>query len=97
MKFIDIFKTYFAYVLAGISNVQQAIGPGNGATKKALVLAGITAAASVGEQVPETHVAAISALIDSTVAILNKTNLLGFGGTAATQTTTVTSASVTKQ
>jgi hypothetical protein len=48
-----------------------------GATKKQLVLASITAAAKVGETIPEPHVAIISALIDVIVGLLNTAGVFG--------------------
>lgn len=82
MNFATAFAAFLKYlpsIITGVAAVEQAIGPGSGATKKQLVLNAITAAGTVGESVPETHVAAISKLIDLTVDTLNKTNLLGFG------------------
>lgn len=66
-------------ILSGIQAVEAAFGPGNGATKKQMVLNAIQAAAQDGEAIPEDHVKAISTLIDSTVSTLNATGLLGFG------------------
>jgi len=79
MKLFASLMSYFPSILAGIQAVEGALGKGNGATKKQLVLNALSAAAGVGEAVPEAHVAGISALIDATVATLNSTHLLGFG------------------
>lgn len=79
MKLIAALFSYFPYVLAGIQAVEGALGAGNGATKKQLVLNAVKAAAQVSETVPEVHIAGISALIDATVTTLNATNLAGFG------------------
>lgn len=81
----SVFLKYLPFVIQGVAAVEQVVGPtpGQGATKKQLVLNAVTAAASVGESVPESHVAGISQLIDLTVATLNKTNLLGFGKATA--------------
>lgn len=79
MKILAALFSYFPYILAGVQAVEAAVGAGNGATKKQLVLNAIIAAAQVGAQVPESHVAGISTLIDATVATLNATNLAGFG------------------
>ncbi len=76
--FASILK-YLPYILGGVVAVQQAIPTAPGTTKKQVVLNAINAAAAVGEQIPESHIAAISALIDSTVTTLHTTNLLGFG------------------
>lgn len=68
--FLAIFA-YFPYVLAGVKAVQDVVGDSiPGTSKKELVLNSIKAAASVGEQIPESHVQGISSLIDSTVASL---------------------------
>lgn len=79
MSILISLMKYLPYIVAGVSAVEQVIGAGNGATKKQLVLGSIQAASKVGEQIPETHVAGISNLIDVTVATLNATGLLGFG------------------
>ena len=87
MNFASAFAAFLKYlpsVISGVAAVEGVIGSGNGATKKALVLNAVTAAATVGEQVPEAHVAGISKLIDLVVATLNSTNLLGFGHPANT-------------
>lgn len=78
MKVFAQILQYLPYVLAGVQAAEAAVGPGNGGVKRQLVLNAIDAAAKVGEQVPEVHTAAIGALIDSTVATLNQSNLLGF-------------------
>jgi hypothetical protein len=75
---LSLFQKIFSYlpfVLAGVIAVEQAIGSQPGATKKAVVLSSIDAAAKVGEQVPQTQVQGISALIDSVVAVLNSTGV----------------------
>ena len=81
--FLQIFQ-YFPYVLAGVVAVEQTVGAGHGVDKKALVIAGIQAAAAVGEIVPESHVSGISIMIDALVAALNKSSLAGFGKPAPT-------------
>lgn len=63
-------------ILQGIYAVNAALGSGNGATKKQIILNAITAGAQAGESIPESHVQAVSTLIDSTVAALNKSGLL---------------------
>jgi hypothetical protein len=76
---------YLPYVLAGVIGVEQSIGStAPGTTKKAVVLSAITAAAKVGEQVPNTHVAEISSLIDSLVATLNASGVFTHAATPAT-------------
>lgn len=69
---------YLPHVLVGVQAVEQAVSA-PGQTKKQLVLGAITAAASVGEQVPEQHVQVISALIDTTVATLNQAGVFKTG------------------
>ena len=91
MSFASAFTAFLKYlpsVISGVAAVEQVLGsgPGNGATKKQLVLSAVTAAAMVGETVPESHVSAISSMIDAVVGILNKTNLLGFGSSAPAST-----------
>ncbi len=78
---------YLPFVIQGVISVETALQGASGATKKAVVLAAVQAGAAVGEAVPESHVAGISSLIDSTVAALNATNFAGFGK-PATKTAT---------
>ena len=78
MKAFLALLSYFPYILAGIVAVQGSLPNAPGATKKELILNAVLAAASVGEQVPEAHVSAISKFIDVTVATLKGTGLLGF-------------------
>jgi hypothetical protein len=73
MKLLKSILSYLPAVLAGVVAVEGTIGQGNGSAKKAVILSAIDAAAQVGEQVPEQHVQAISALIDTTVKALNGT------------------------
>lgn len=79
MKAFLAILQYLPYILGGIVAVQQALPGAAGADKKAVILNAIAAAGSVGEIIPEAHVAVISKFIDLTVASLNTTNLLGFG------------------
>lgn len=75
MKAILIALRYLPYVLAGVQAVQSSLADHPGSTKKAAVLSAISAAAAVGDAVPEDHVNIISALIDSTVGTLNATGV----------------------
>ncbi len=75
MKYFLLALQYLPHVLQGVQAVETAVHGVPGATKKQLVLAGIAAAAQVGEAVPEDHVKLVSALIDSTVATLNNTGV----------------------
>jgi hypothetical protein len=68
---------YFPYVLQAVMAVEQSIGSHPGATKKAVVMGVVTAAAGVGESVSDPKVAAISGLIDTVVATLNKVGIFG--------------------
>ncbi len=54
--------------IVAVENAVKATGP----TKKNLVLTAIVTAAQLGEQIPQPQVAAISALIDNLVSILNQ-------------------------
>lgn len=75
MKTLQTILGYLPFVLAGITAVEQNVSSAPGATKKALVMSSIQIAAKVGEQVPNSHVSAISALIDSIVAQLNASGI----------------------
>lgn len=77
---MNIFLTILKYlpdILRGVKAVEDAVGPGHGATKKAILLSGITAAAQVGATVDNQTVAAIGATIDHVVGLLNSSGVLG--------------------
>lgn len=78
MNWLTLVFKYLPTVVQGVIAVEGAIGAGNGASKKQVVLDAITAGAKVGEAVPEVHVSGISALIDTVVAALNATKFGGF-------------------
>lgn len=59
---------YAPYITVAMQQVEATALPGE--TKKAVILAGIQAAAKVGEQVPESHVQVISALVDLLAGVL---------------------------
>lgn len=85
MNFFQKAISFLPAILQGIIAVEQVItAPKSGGTKKALILASVQAAAQAGETVPNETVAGISALIDYSVSILNKANVLGPNGTAVT-------------
>lgn len=60
---------YAPYVLQAAQQLQVTNADMPGATKKAILLASVTAASKVGETVPEAHVALISMLVDLIVGI----------------------------
>lgn len=68
---------YVPYVSAAVQQVEATNAALPGATKKQIVMASIQAAAKVGQQVPEAHVAVISTLIDLVVSILNASGVFG--------------------
>lgn len=79
-------------ILKGIIAVEQVItAPKSGGTRKALILSAVQAAAQAGETVPNSTVAGYSALIDYSVATLNKANVLGPNGTAVAAATAAAS------
>ena len=71
------FLTYAPYALAGAQAVESAVGAGNGADKKQLVIAGILAGAHAGETVPVAQVQTIAGVVDLVVGTLNASGLLG--------------------
>jgi hypothetical protein len=75
-KFASFLK-YAPYALAGAQAVEAAVGAGNGADKKQLVIAGILAGAHAGETVPVPQVQAIAGVVDIVVGTLNAAGLLG--------------------
>ncbi len=66
---------YFPYVLAGMVGIQQSVTDAAGQSKKNILFAVLAAAASVGEQVPETHVQVISSLVDHLATVLKAENV----------------------
>lgn len=71
------FLKYAPIVIAAVKEVETAVGAGNGADKKALVLAIVLAAVHAGETVPVAQVQAIASVIDLIVGVLNASGLLG--------------------
>ena len=61
---------YAPYVLGAVQQIEATNAALPGSTKKAVILASVQAAAKVGEQVPEQHVALIANLIDMFVSLL---------------------------
>jgi len=78
------FLKYAPYALAGAQAVEQAVGKGNGADKKQLVIAGILAGAHAGETVPVPQVQVIAGVVEVVVGALNASGLLGKPATAVT-------------
>ena len=72
MKYLLLALQYLPSVLAGVKAVEASLAGLKGADKKQVVLSAVTAAAGVGETVPEDHVKLVSGLIDSVVATLNQ-------------------------
>jgi len=75
MKILAAILSYLPGVLAGVVAVEGAIKGAPGATKKAVVMSAIGAAAKAGENIPETHVQAISGMIDTIVTTLNQSGV----------------------
>lgn len=71
------FLKYAPIVLAAVKEVELAVGTGNGADKKALVLAAVLAAVHAGENVPVAQVQTIARVIDLIVGVLNSSGVLG--------------------
>lgn len=71
MKYFLLALRYLPFVLAGVQAVETSLPLAKGSDKKAVVLAAITAANAVAEQVPEDHIKLVSSLIDSVVGTLN--------------------------
>lgn len=75
---------YFPQVAQAVMSVETSLGSSvAGPAKKQLVLSAISAAAKVGEGVPEAHVALIAALIDAIVAALNNSGIFAHAPAAA--------------
>jgi hypothetical protein len=78
----------FLFLLQNLPSIIQAVVgieaavQAPGATKKAIVMNSLAIAAKAGEAIPESHVAAVSAMVDSVVSTLNAAGLFSH----ATQT-----------
>lgn len=63
--------TALPQILAVVKAVEEAVGAGNGKSKKALVMDAIAAGSKAGESIPIKQVATVSAVIDSIVSTFN--------------------------
>ncbi len=82
MSWLTLVIQYLPFVIKAIIAIESAVKDASGQTKKAIVMAAITAGGSVGEAIPESHIAGISKMVDSTVSLFNATNYVGFGTSA---------------
>ncbi len=71
MSYLLIALKYLPLVLEAVKAVEAVIGAGKGKEKKALVMACVQAAAQSGEKADDKTVATVSALVDTTVGVLN--------------------------
>lgn len=69
-------------ILKAVMGIEAAV-TAPGATKKAMVMNSLAIAAKVGESIPETHVAAVSAMVDSVVGSLNSSGVFKSSKTSA--------------
>jgi len=83
MKWLLLALQLLPGILQTVKAVEEAIGPGQGKTKKELVLGAVQAGARAAQQVPEEHVQAVSALVDQTVKILNDSGVFQTGSPVA--------------
>lgn len=58
-------------IIQAVVGIEAAVHGAPGATKKSLVMASLAIAAKAGEKIPDDHIAAVSALVDSVVSGLN--------------------------
>jgi len=73
---------YFPFIMQAVIAVQSAMAGAPGAAKKSVVMAAVQSVASVGESIPDAHVAGISKMVDDVVGSLTATNFAGFGTSA---------------
>lgn len=73
MKWLILALQLVPHVLQAVKEVNTLSA--SGATKKAIVMGAITAAAQVGEQVPDQTTALVSSLIDDQVKKLNDSGI----------------------
>jgi len=74
----------FPVVLGGVVTVETALAGASGETKKAAVLAAVSAAAKVAGAIDEEHIHTAAQLVDDIVAAFNKTGYFSKAKTAAT-------------
>lgn len=70
-------------ILKAIIGIESAV-TAPGATKKAMVMNSLAIASKVGETIPESHVAAVSAVIDSVVNSLNTSGVFAHKSSGTT-------------
>lgn len=68
---------YLPLINLAAKEVEKKLGPGNGATKKQIVVASVLAAAHAGETVPSDRVKTICELTDLVVGRLNAEGVFG--------------------
>ena len=71
------FLKYAPIVMVAVKEVETAVGSGNGADKKALVLAAVLAAVHAGETVDIAQVQVIARVVDLIVGVLNTSGIFG--------------------
>ncbi len=90
MKYAMLVLKYLGTVLQAMKDVEVVIGAGNGKAKKEVILGAISAAAKVGATVDVPEIAVWSAVVDSTVTVLNESGVFQHGTQAGSPTGTVT-------
>lgn len=75
MKWFQTLFSYFPVVVGAVASVQTAFPHASNESKKQVILDVIKAGASIGENIPETHVQAISKLIDDLITSLKKNGI----------------------
>lgn len=75
MNWLAIILGALPSILTAVKSVETAIGSGNGASKKAIVISAIQAGAQASEGIPIPQVQAIGAIIDSVVTAFNKSGV----------------------
>ncbi len=82
MSWLLLVVKYFPLVIQSVVAIQSAMAGASGQSKKAVFMAAVQAGATVGETIPDAHIAGISKMVDTTVAALHATNFAGFGTSA---------------
>lgn len=80
---IAAFLKYGPAALLAVKGVEDAVGSGNGATKKQIAVAAVLSVAHAGESVDAPTVQAIATVIDLVVNSLNLSGALGKPAVAA--------------
>jgi len=73
MNWLNAILMYLPHVLEGVIAVEKVMKGAPGAAKKQIIMDAISAGAQAAKDIPESHVQAVSTLVDAVVGTLNST------------------------